>query len=34
MVKPFPLVMILIIAGTVIWGLGYILFTGILGVAI
>lgn len=31
---PFPLVMILIIAGTVIWGLGYILFTGILGVAI
>lgn len=31
---PFPLVMALIIAGTVIWGLGYIFFTGVLGVRI
>jgi hypothetical protein len=31
---PFPLAMVLIIAGTVIWGLGYIFFNGILGVAI
>lgn len=31
---PFPLAMILIIAGTVIWALGYILLTGVLGVII
>jgi hypothetical protein len=31
---PFPLTLILIIAGTVIWSLGYIFFIGILGVKI
>jgi hypothetical protein len=31
---PFPLAMILIIAGTVIWAVGYILITGMLGVVI
>jgi len=31
---PFPLVMMLIIAGTVIWGFFYILMHGLLGVKI
>jgi hypothetical protein len=31
---PFPLVVLLIIVGTVIWSLAYILFIGILGVRI
>jgi hypothetical protein len=31
---PFPIVLILIIVGTVIWSLAYILFIGILGVKI
>ena len=31
---PFPLVLYLIIAGTVLWVLGYILFTGLMGVVI
>lgn len=31
---PFPLVLLLIIAGTIIWGFFYILVTGILGVKI
>lgn len=31
---PFPLVMGLIIAGTVIWAFGYILISGVLGVII
>ena len=31
---PFPLVVVLIIVGTVIWSLAYILFIGILGVRI
>ena len=31
---PFPLVLILIIAGTVIWSLAYIVFIGVLGVKI
>lgn len=29
--KPFPLVLILVIAGTVIWGLGYIIISGLSG---
>ncbi len=28
--KPFPLVLILIIAGTVIWGFGYIIVSGLI----
>jgi hypothetical protein len=32
--EPFPLVLILIIAGTVIWVFFYILFTGLWGVKI
>jgi hypothetical protein len=28
--KPFPLVLILVIAGTVIWGFGYIIVSGLL----
>ena len=31
---PFPLVLILIIAGTVIWSLAYIVLIGVLGVKI
>ena len=31
---PFPIVLLLIIVGTVIWSLAYILFIGILGVKI
>lgn len=31
---PFPLVLYLIIAGTVIWALSYILYIGLLGVKI
>ena len=31
---PFPLAMTLIVAGTVLWGFFYILFTGFLGVKI
>jgi hypothetical protein len=31
---PFPLAMILIVLGAVVWAVGYILFTGILGVKI
>jgi hypothetical protein len=31
---PFPLVLLLIIVGTVIWALAYILFIGLLGVKI
>ena len=31
---PFPLVLLLVIVGTVIWSLAYILFIGILGVKI
>ena len=31
---PFPVVLILIILGTVIWSLAYILFIGLLGVKI
>jgi len=31
---PFPLVLIMVIAGTVIWALGYILFIGLGGVII
>jgi hypothetical protein len=31
---PFPLVLILLIGGTVIWSLAYILFIGLLGVKI
>lgn len=31
---PFPLVLTLTIAGTVAWALGYIVFTGLLGVKI
>lgn len=31
---PFPLVLMLIIAGTVIWCLAYIIITGVLGVRI
>ena len=31
---PFPLILILIIAGTVVWALSYILFIGLLGVKI
>jgi len=31
---PFPLAMILIVLGAVLWGVGYILFTGLLGVKI
>lgn len=31
---PFPLAMMLIIAGTIIWGLAYIILHGILGVKI
>ena len=31
---PFPIVMFLIIVGTVIWALAYILFIGLLGVKI
>jgi len=31
---PFPWIMLLIIIGTVIWGLGYILGVGLLGVKI
>ena len=31
---PFPLVVILVIAGTVIWSLAYIIFIGLLGVKI
>lgn len=31
---PFPVVLILIIVGTVIWSLAYILFIGLLGVKI
>ncbi len=31
---PFPLVLILIIAGTVIWSLAYIILNGVLGVKI
>ena len=31
---PFPLVLILVIAGTVIWSLAYIILTGVLGVKI
>lgn len=29
--KPFPLVLSLVIAGTVIWGLGYIIISGLSG---
>ncbi len=32
--EPFPVCLILIIAGTVVWGFFYILFTGLLGVKI
>ena len=32
--SPFPLVMTLIIIGTILWMLGYILITGLLGVRI
>ena len=32
--QPFPLVLVLIIAGTVAWAFFYILFTGLLGVKI
>lgn len=28
--QPFPLVLILVIAGTVIWGLGYIIVSGLI----
>ena len=28
--KPFPLVLILVIAGTVIWGFGYIIVSGLI----
>jgi hypothetical protein len=31
---PFPLVLTLILAGTVIWSLAYIIFIGVLGVKI
>jgi hypothetical protein len=31
---PFPLVLVMIIIGTVIWSLGYIFFIGLLGVKI
>jgi len=31
---PFPLVLILIIIGTVLWGFGYIIGNGVLGVKI
>ncbi len=31
---PFPLCLILVIAGTIIWGFFYILMTGLLGVKI
>ena len=31
---PFPLVLILIIAGTVLWSLAYIILNGVLGVKI
>jgi hypothetical protein len=31
---PFPLVLVLIISGTVIWGILYIIFYGVLGVKI
>jgi hypothetical protein len=31
---PFPLVLVLIIGGTVIWGVLYIIFYGVLGVKI
>ena len=31
---PFPLVMILILVGTIVWGLAYIVLIGILGVKI
>lgn len=31
---PFPLAMILIVVGTVLWAVCYILFTGLLGVKI
>jgi hypothetical protein len=31
---PFPLAMILIVAGAVLWAFGYILFSGLLGVKI
>ncbi len=31
---PFPLVLIMVLAGTVIWALGYILFIGLGGVII
>jgi hypothetical protein len=31
---PFPLVLFMIIAGTVIWALGYILFIGLSGIII
>jgi hypothetical protein len=31
---PFPLVLILIIGGTVVWGILYIIFYGVLGVKI
>ena len=31
---PFPLVLILILVGTIIWGLAYIILIGILGVKI
>ena len=31
---PFPLVLVMIIAGTVIWSLAYIVLTGLLGVKI
>jgi hypothetical protein len=28
--KPFPLVLILVIAGTVVWGFGYIIVSGLI----
>lgn len=31
---PFPLVLILIIGGTIVWGILYIIFYGVLGVKI
>jgi hypothetical protein len=31
---PFPLAMILIVLGAILWAIGYILFTGLLGVKI
>jgi hypothetical protein len=31
---PFPMVLILILAGTIIWGLAYIFLIGVLGVRI